>query len=154
MDTDIYIFNIPEVIDAKREQAWVLSQYLTRDLVIYTVKKCFLNIQYYKAETKRNKLLNVKMLVGRIQKNQLTLVINSKKNVLFIYQLLLARHMYVIHRRYIRYKEIKRMRVAVHCCGSGRIRIRTDPAQPNPALPRRASELLMYQFRNPVRCAL
>ena len=79
MDTDIYIFNIPEVIDAKREQAWVLSQYLTRDLVIYTVKKCFLNIQYYKAETKRNKLLNVKMLVGRIQKNQLTLVINSKK---------------------------------------------------------------------------
>ena len=134
MDTDIYIFNIPEVIDAKREQAWVLSQYLTRDLVIYTVKKCFLNIQYYKAETKRNKLLNVKMLVGRIQKNQLTLVINSKKNVLFIYQLLLARHMYVIHRRYIRYKEIKRTRVAVHCCGSGRIRIRIDPAQPNPAL--------------------
>ena len=154
MDTDIYIFNIPEVIDAKREQAWVLSQYLTRDLVIYTVKKCLLNIQYYKAETKRNKLLNVKMLVGRIQKNQLTLVINSKKNVLFIYQLLLARHMYVIHRRYIRYKEIKRTRVAVHCCGSGRIRIRTDPAQPNPDLPRRASELLLYQFRNHVRCAL
>ena len=154
MDTDIYIFNIPEVIDAKREQAWVLSQYLTRDLVIYTVKKCFLNIKYYKAETKRNKLLNVKMLVGRIQKNQLTLVINPQKNVLFIYQLLLARHMYVIHRRYIRYKEIKRTRVAVHCCGSGRIRIRTDPAQPNPALPRRASELLLYQFRNHVRCAL